>query len=644
MASYWTWKRKSKAIVQRQLEAINTHEEELVGDGEGFEEMELAGADMEVELEGADMAADEYSESDSPSDSDDGDLGEALAAWAVSENIPHSALGKLLKILQSHHASLPADPRTLLKTKRSEAMDVKNKAGGTYYHFGILPSMTATLEAHQSALSEGMCLELQVNVDGLPLFKSSSMQFWPILSYIQNLPTHSPFVITLFSGNGRPALHEYMEDFIQDVNNMEKGFKFNGMNLRLKLQAMVCDAPAGAFLKCVKGHTGYSGCEKCTQEGEYLNHRIVFPETNASLRQDEDFIDMSDEGHHLGSSPLLATSLGLVSGFPLDFMHLVCLGVMRHLHLWLKGPLACRLSSRQVDSLSEDLESTRAWTPAEFNRRPRTLREIDRWKASEFRQLLLYTGPVLFQSVLHSSIYQHFLLLFVGILILSNDKLLAVHFDCANSALLLFVQHFREVYGDTYMSYNVHNLVHLANDVKLHGNLNSFSAFKFENFMKTLKKMVRKTQSPCSQVVKRILERGSWPNPVPKVVDLGLKGEHLNGPLPPMCSDAIQYSVYKSKDFSLKLDKANCYTSIDGKVAKIRNVITTQEDIYVVYSTFKKQESFFSYPVPSKSLGIFLLDRLSENTRLCSVAQIQHKLFMLPQGHQFVAMPLVHAT
>lgn len=182
MVSYWTLKRKAKAIVQRQLEAMDHVEQEELSDGDGGDEMELTTADMEDRAGGA------------------ADLGEELTRWAVEENIPRSSLGKLLKILKCHHPSLPADPRTLLKTKRSEVLDVKSKAGGTYYHFGTLASMTATLEAHQSVLSEGMCLELQVNVDGLPLFKSSSTQFWPILGYIRNIPTHRPFVITLFLG------------------------------------------------------------------------------------------------------------------------------------------------------------------------------------------------------------------------------------------------------------------------------------------------------------------------------------------------------------------------------------------------------------------------------------------------------------
>lgn len=107
--------------------------------------------------------------------------------------------------------------------------------------------------------------------------------------------------------------------------------------------------------------------------------------------------------------------------------------------------------------------------------------------------------------------------------------------------------------------------MHLAQDAKVHGTLDCFSAFMFENFMKTLNKMVRKPQSPCSQVVKRILKTGTTPVP-----------------LPAMFPDAVQYSVYKTEQFTLKLDGANCYVSIEGKVAKIRNIISDKKDIYLL--------------------------------------------------------------
>ncbi|KAJ7986769.1 hypothetical protein DPEC_G00331820 [Dallia pectoralis] len=78
--------------------------------------------------------------------------------------------------------------------------------------------------------------------------------------------------------------------------------------------------------------------------------------------------------------------------------------------------------------------------------------------------------------------------------------------------------------------------------------------------------MVRKPQSPCSQVVKRILERGT--TPVPRVEGLGLRREHVNGPLPAMFPNAVQYSVYKTEQFTLKLDRANCYVSIEVSVRR----------------------------------------------------------------------------
>ena len=34
--------------------------------------------------------------------------------------------------------------------------------------------------------------------------------------------------------------------------------------------AFTCDAPARSFLKCVKGHGGYYGCERCIQKDSII--------------------------------------------------------------------------------------------------------------------------------------------------------------------------------------------------------------------------------------------------------------------------------------------------------------------------------------------------------------------------------------
>ena len=55
--------------------------------------------------------------------------------------------------------------------------------------------------------------------------------------------------------------------------------------------------------------------------------------------------------------------------------------------------------------------------------------------------------------------------------------------------------------------YNVHSLIHLHQEVEhFHLGLQEMSAFPFENFMQNIKRMVRKGQSPLSQIVRRISE------------------------------------------------------------------------------------------------------------------------------------------
>ena len=166
------------------------------------------------------------------------------------------------------------------------------------------------------------------------------------------------------------------------------------MFFHLTVTSVICDAPARAFVKNIKSYSGYHGCDKCIQSGVW-NGKMTFPEIDATLRTDASFDEMRDEEHHKGPSPFAGTQIQMVSQFPIDYMHLVCLGVMKRLLLlWMKGPLKCRLGSRIISNISEGLLALKDNIPSEFARKPRSLYETDRWKATEFRQFLLYTGPV----------------------------------------------------------------------------------------------------------------------------------------------------------------------------------------------------------------------------------------------------------
>ena len=90
---------------------------------------------------------------------------------------------------------------------------------------------------------------------------------------------------------------------------------------------------------------------------------------------------MSDEEPHVGSSPLKPLSVGVVTQFPLDCMHLVCLGVMKRLiWLWAKGPVAnlTRIGTHSIETISSALLTFSRFLPKEFRRKCRAIDEMER--------------------------------------------------------------------------------------------------------------------------------------------------------------------------------------------------------------------------------------------------------------------------
>ena len=106
-------------------------------------------------------------------------ISEELASWATKNNCRRDAVNELLKILRRHgHDSLPKDARTLLQTPR-QVLAV-NKCGGQYIYLGIAKGIMNVLSSNPSFCAESTNIELVVNIDGLPLFKSSCIEMWPI--------------------------------------------------------------------------------------------------------------------------------------------------------------------------------------------------------------------------------------------------------------------------------------------------------------------------------------------------------------------------------------------------------------------------------------------------------------------------------
>ena len=221
-------------------------------------------------------------------------------------------------------------------------------------------------------------------------------------------------------GKSKPDDLTFLEDMIRDLEYvLQHGLQFGDRTLSVTLRCIVCDAPARAMVKGTKLYSGYFGCDKCCQRGRWIG-RITYPEIlGIVLRTDFSFREQLNEEHHKYRSPFCDLSMDMVKRFPIDYMHQVCLGVTKKIILlWIRGKHASRISAGQINEVSKTLVGLREFIPSCFARKPHGLDEIDRWKATEFRQFLLYSGAVALRGVLRDDLYHHFLCLSVAISIL----------------------------------------------------------------------------------------------------------------------------------------------------------------------------------------------------------------------------------
>lgn len=213
-------------------------------------------------------------------------------------------------------------------------------------------------------------------------------------------------------------------------------------------------------------------------------------------------------------------------------MHLVCLGVTRKLiSLWQKGPLKTRLGPAFVRNVSSQLTELQPHAPSEMNRKPRSLIESDRWKATEFRTFLLYTAPVCLKGNIPKAMYENFMLLSVAMTIFLSPSFCADYADYAGNLLVLFVDHCSRLYGKETMTYNMHCLTHLIHDVQAFGVLDNISCFPFENFLGQIKRMMRKPNKPLAQVIRRLSEKEAM-RTMQSDAEKTLQRPHDNGPVP----------------------------------------------------------------------------------------------------------------
>lgn len=370
-----------------------------------------------------------------------------LARIVIKYKFSRDATNEILRFLKENgHAFLPITRETLLHTPKIPIL-VRKIGDAEYFHVGL---QKALHRCNYEFLIHQDVIEIDVNIDGLSLSKSSKLKTWPILGAFPNKPNISPFIIGAFVGySNPPCIDDFLLEFVNEArNSLANGVEVTPQRIRkpMSIRAYICYAPARAFLTGTKSHVANIGCNKCDQRCVNINGKKTFLTTSGNIRTDESFRYRIQQEHHqllYVTRPTLLETLG--TQVPNDPMHLVDEGVFaRMLGSLFFGPCAgVGLSNIDKQRIDEIYISYAPYVPSEFSRKTRSIiNEFSRWKGTEFRFWGLYGGFVVLKDFVEPVIYKHFLDFFTAIRLLSCPSTCGAFTDCSENLLKAFVENY----------------------------------------------------------------------------------------------------------------------------------------------------------------------------------------------------------
>ncbi|XP_040073253.1 uncharacterized protein LOC115332464 [Ixodes scapularis] len=376
-----------------------------------------------------------------------------------------------------------------------------------------------------SGTVQGSDLTLTVSTDGSPVFTSSGASVWPIQFTVNELPVPERFRLStlagLWFGKGHPNMTLFLGKFVEGVNAMEPVLWQHQATRHSSKAFVLCfclDAPARSSVQNIVLFNGYFGCPWCHIKGDYVDGSLRFlsfedvpGRTSEGVRRDMDLAletSMTINGYKGPSPAVNLPHFDLVWGFTVEYMHGVLLGVTRQItELLLSSTNSNERfyigSPSSVAALDRRLLLIKP--PHCFTRLPRSLGTRVNWKASEWRHWLLFYCLPCTQGILPLRYWSHLAKLVEAIHLLLREELTPSSIDQAETLLLAFVASTRILYKDLAMTFNVHQLLHLAEAARQMGPLWGHSAFVFESGNGHLVKLVTGANAVPSQIVERVV-------------------------------------------------------------------------------------------------------------------------------------------
>lgn len=571
----------------------------------------------------------------------------SLAYVFKTTNMNHVQCGAVLKALRAHNCfkKIHVDPRSILRTPKTTAVKTVGEGDkeGRYLHLGFKNALVKILQNTDPSMIPDV-LEVDYHTDEASLDKACNIIMWPVQIRVANIPFSNPQVVGVYQGSSKPddpsfVLTPFVDEVLETLG--EGGVEYLGVKIPINLRAFIADAPARAFALCHNNHKSTAPCSGCYVTGKSLGRGVmVYKGVGHDLRNDVDYRARTDGEHHNEtSSPLFRLPVDLVNSTVFDSMHLVYLGIMEKLmQAWHDGKFSneVKLTPQKIKLLISRLKQVKNFCPSDFARKPWKLWKHHSFKATEHRQILLYTGPAIFNGIVNPAAYTHFLLLHTFMRLLTKPHPEALDIDIAETCTKIFVSRAEEIYGSTFLSYNMHAVLHLARDARLFGSLESVSAFPYENNMTFFRKMCRKKDKHLEQIARRYAEKSDLFAIEQINKSIKLMQKCYLGPVPPeLVTEAYTrysaLSTFNEKIYLSIYQQNNTIFLHDSSICIIQTILKLRTgELHFVVKKFEKKVDFYDTVCFSSSVGVFHCSLLSPELFVISLQDIESKGFRMP--------------
>jgi len=212
---------------------------------------------------------------------------------------------------------------------------------------------------------------------------------------------------------------------------------------------------------------------------------------------------------------------------------------------------------------------------------------------------LLYAGLVVTYGLLNDELYKRFLFLHSAIRILVS-KCPSRHLNFAE--LQKFVLRCCNLYGPTFNTYNVHGILHLTNDVKRLGNLDSFSAFPYESNCKFFPNIAE------NQIY--------FSNSANRMTEIQMHGTNNDRSINSICVSmpygVNQYRIIHFNGISLSTNlRDSCCILRDGSICVIFNIASDNNIYRLGVKKFLNVDNFYDISLVSTAFQTYKCNTLS---------------------------------